>query len=82
METIFVNSENSKTTEPHRFRLDLTNKPDLNDPKKNMALANLGIYYTWKTSSQNATIINLKFLPQLGMMNLIYQMLLILLRIF
>ena len=82
METIFVNSENSKTTEPHRFRLDLTNKPDLNDPKKNMALANLGIYYTWKTSSQNTTIINLKFLPQLGMMNLIYQMLLILLRIF
>ena len=62
METIFVNSENSKTTEPHRFRLDLTNKPDLNDPKKNMALANLGIYYTWKTSSQNTTIINLKFL--------------------
>ena len=59
METIFVNSENSKTTEPHRFRLDLTNKPDLNDPKKNMALANLGIYYTWKTSSQNTTIINL-----------------------
>ena len=82
METIFVNSENSKTTEPHRFRLDLTNKPDLNDPKKNMALANLGIYYTWKTSSQNTTIINLKFLPQLGMMNLIYQMLLILLWIF
>ena len=82
METTFVNSENSKTTEPHRFRLDLTNKPDLNDPKKNMALANLGIYYTWKTSSQNTTIINLKFLPQLGMMNLIYQMLLILLRIF
>ena len=82
METIFVNSENSKTTEPHRFRLDLTNKPDLNDPKKNMALANLGIYYTWKTSSQNTTIINLKFLPQLGMMNLIYQMLLIVLWIF
>ena len=82
METIFVNSENSKTTEPHRFRLDLTNKPDLNEPKKNMALANLGIYYTWKTSSQNTTIINLKFLPQLGMMNLIYQMLLILLWIF
>ena len=77
-----MNSENSKTSEPHRFRLDLTEKTDLNDPKKNMGLANLGIYYTWKTSSQNTTIINLKFLPQLGMMNLIYQMLLILLRIF
>ena len=43
-----MNSENSKTSEPHRFRLDLTNKLNLKDPKKNMALANLTIYYTWK----------------------------------
>ena len=48
METLFMNSENSKTSEPHRFRLDLTNKRNLKDPKKNMALANLTIYYTWK----------------------------------
>ena len=48
METIFMNSENSKTSESHRFRLDLTDKLDLKDPKKNMALANLSIYYTWK----------------------------------
>ena len=48
METIFMNSENSKTSEPHRFRLDLTDIPDFKDPKKNMALANLSIYYTWK----------------------------------
>ena len=26
METIFMNSENSKTSKPHRFRLDLTDK--------------------------------------------------------
>ena len=43
-----MNSENSKTSEPHRFRLDLTDKFDLKDPKKKMALANLGLYYTWK----------------------------------
>ena len=43
-----MNSENSKASEPHRFRLDLTDKLDLKDPKKNMALANLSIYYTWK----------------------------------
>ena len=43
-----MNSENSKTSEPHRFRLDLTDIPDFKDPKKNMALANLSIYYTWK----------------------------------
>ena len=48
METIFLNTENSKTNEPHRFRLDLTDKLNLKNPKKNMALANLSIYYTWK----------------------------------
>ena len=48
MKTIFMNSENSKTSEPYRFKLDLTDKLNLKDPKKNMALANLSIYYTWK----------------------------------
>ena len=48
METIFMNTENSKTSESHRFVLDLTEKLNLKDPKKNMILANLSIYYTWK----------------------------------
>ena len=48
METIFMNTENSKTNEPHRFNLDLTDKLNLKNPNKNMALANLSIYYTWK----------------------------------
>ena len=48
METIFMNTENSKTNESHRFRLDLTDKLNLKNPKKNMALANLSTYYTWK----------------------------------
>ena len=48
METIFMNTENSKTNEPPRFRLDLTDKLNLKNPKKNIALANLSIYYTWK----------------------------------
>ena len=43
-----MNTENSKTSESHRFVLDLTEKPNLKDPKKNMVLANLSIYYTWK----------------------------------
>ena len=43
-----MNSENSKSSEPHRFTLDLTDKLNLKDPKKSMALANLNIYYTWK----------------------------------
>ena len=43
-----MNSENSKTSEPHKFRMDLTDKFNLKDPKKNMALANLSLYYTQK----------------------------------
>ena len=43
-----MNIENSKTNEPHRFKLDLTDKLNLKNPNKNMALANLSIYYTWK----------------------------------
>ena len=48
METIFMNSENSTTSESHRFKLDLTDKLSLKDPKKNMSLSSLSIYYTWK----------------------------------
>ena len=43
-----MNIENSKTSEPRRFKLDLADKFNLKDPKKNMALANLSIYHTWK----------------------------------
>ena len=43
-----MNSKNSKTSEPHRFRLDLTDKLDLKDSKKNMVLSNLSIYYARK----------------------------------
>ena len=43
-----MNTENSKTSEPHRFKLDLTDKPNLKSPNKNMALANLSNYYIWK----------------------------------
>ena len=32
------NSENSKTSKPHRFKLDLTDKLNLKNPNKNMAL--------------------------------------------
>ena len=42
-----MNTENSKKNEPHRFRLELTDKLNLKNPKKNMTLVNLSIYYTW-----------------------------------
>ena len=41
-----MNTANSKISEPHRFRLDLTDKLNLKNLNENMALANLGIYYT------------------------------------
>ena len=43
-----MNTENSKTSEPHRFKLGLKDKLNLKNLNKNMALANLSIYYTWK----------------------------------
>ena len=45
METIFMNTENSKTNKSHIFRLTLADKLNLKDPNKNVALANLSIYY-------------------------------------
>ena len=41
-----MKSEKSKTNESHRS--DLTDKLNLKNLNKNMALANLSICYTWK----------------------------------
>ena len=43
-----MNTKTSKTNESHRFKYDLIDKLDLKNPNKNMVLANLSIYYTWK----------------------------------
>ena len=48
VDTIFMNSENSKSSEPHVLKLKLTNKLDLRIGEKIIALSNLSIYYTWK----------------------------------
>ena len=48
METFFMNSKNSKTNEPYKFKYDLIDKLDLRNPNKKMALANSSIYYPWK----------------------------------
>ena len=48
MEIFFMNSKNSKTSESYKFKYDLIDKLDLRNPNKNMALANLSIYYSWK----------------------------------
>ena len=48
MNTIFVNSDNSKTSKSHILQLRLANKLDLRIGKKVIPLLNLSIYYTWK----------------------------------
>ena len=68
-----MNKLNSKTNESQ-----FTDELNLKNPNKNMALANLSIYYTWNNINLNTTAINLKYMLQLGIMNLIYLMDLIL----
>ena len=48
MDTIFMNSENCKTSNLHVLILKLTNELDLRIGEKTIALSNLSIYYTWK----------------------------------
>ena len=43
-----MNIKNSKTSEPNKFVYHLTDKLNLRNPNKNMAVVNLSIYYTWK----------------------------------
>ena len=52
MNTIFMNSENSKTAKPRVLLLKLTNKLDLRIGEKIIALSNLSIYYTWKKNKK------------------------------
>ena len=48
MDTIFMNSENSKTSKQNVLILKLTDKLDLRIGEKVIALSNLSICYTWK----------------------------------
>ena len=43
-----MNTENSQTNECNKFFYEFTDKLNLKNPNKNMALANLNICYTWK----------------------------------
>ena len=54
----------------NNFKYDLIDKLDLKNPNKNMALASLSIYYTWKNVSQLIIITSLKYQHQHGMIHL------------
>ena len=78
METIFLNTENSKTNEPNKFIYQLTDKLNLKTPNnKYIGLVNLSIYYTWKNIKSEYNNNKFKYLLQLGVMNLICLMVLI-----
>ena len=48
MDTIFLNSRNSKTLDPHKMSIDFLDKINIKRNDKFVALLNLSIYYTWK----------------------------------
>ena len=48
MDTIFMNSKNSKNSDPHGLFLNLTDKIDLRRKYEYIALSIHSIYYTWK----------------------------------
>ena len=43
-----MNTKNSKTNESNNFFYEFTDKFNLKNPNKNIALAHLSIYYPWK----------------------------------
>ena len=48
MNTIFMNSENNKTSKSHILVLKFTSKFNLRIGEKTIALSNLSIYYIWR----------------------------------
>ena len=48
METIFLSSKNSETSDPHRLLLNLSVKLNLKRSDKYAVTSNLSIYSTWK----------------------------------
>ena len=69
-----MNSKNSKTSDPHRVLLKITDKIDLRGKNKYIALSNLSIYYTWKNIKKSYKNNEFKYQLQHGMKNLNYLM--------
>ena len=64
MDTIFLNSENSKTSDTHRLLLNFSDKINLKRSDKYVALSNLSTYYTWKNIRKiytRTSTLNLKY---------------------
>ena len=61
MDTIFMNSEKSKTSESQILIFKPIDKLDLRRGEKIIASSNLSIYYTWKNIKVHTITINLKY---------------------
>ena len=72
MDTVFMNSENSKTSDPHRLLLNLTDKIDLRRKDKYVALSNFVFTIHGKILKNHIKIIALRYQLQHGMKNLNY----------
>ena len=74
MDTIFLNSGNSKTSDPHRLFVNLWNKTNLKRSDKYVALSNLSLYYTQKNIKKSYRNNKLKLSATRGMNSLNYTM--------
>ena len=74
MNTIFMNSENSKTSDLHSLLLNLSDKINLIRRDKYVALSNLSIYYNGKRQKNHTKIMNLKHKLQHRMKSFNYLM--------
>ena len=70
MGTVFMNSENSKTSKQHVLILKITNKLDLRIGEKTLPSQILAFITNGKRQKAHAITINLKYLHQYGMINL------------
>ena len=60
MKTTYINTKNSKTNEPHKFVINLSQRLDLRSSNKHVALQKVPIYYTWKNIRKQYKINKLK----------------------
>ena len=62
MDTIFMNSEKSKTSKPHVVIFKLTEKLDWRSGEKNIALSSLTVCFIWE-NRESASNIRFKIAP-------------------
>ena len=65
MNTIFMNSKSSKTSDPHRLLFNLTDKINLKRKDKYVVLSDFRIYCAWKNIKSYIRTMILKYQLQI-----------------